>query len=305
MTRRQLYRWFQCDAAKRRRKDGQQLAAKSNLAIAGLARDCARVLPRILPRIQVLRSAFADSSVILIENDSRDRTKKLLQNYSESQPGVIIDSRDTGVARSVPPFSRERIDRMADCRNRYLQIATTLDPQPDFLLVIDLDLHKISEVGIWDSLSMMNEWDAVTANGLALPGKGFRRAFAPYKYWDTYALRSVDMAEKPQTTLEIVENRERFSGLTPGEPSVAVASAFGGAAIYRWPLLKGLHYSSAENNDPEVRSLCEHAVFHHRLRQNHEARICINPAFLIFYETAWDVTLGRKARQVRRWFRKR
>ncbi|NRB39311.1 MAG: hypothetical protein HRU20_12720 [Pseudomonadales bacterium] len=51
-----------------------------SVAICALVRDCEEPLERNIPLVNTLRDKFSESNVVMIENDSIDNTKAILQN---------------------------------------------------------------------------------------------------------------------------------------------------------------------------------------------------------------------------------
>ena len=71
----------------------------------------------------------------MIENDSRDRTKDLLNDWGRGQDRFHLESLD-GLDAQVRP----RTTRLAIARNRYLDIVRNSDLRDfDYLIVMDLD----------------------------------------------------------------------------------------------------------------------------------------------------------------------
>ena len=86
-----------------------------------------------------------------------------------------------------PSYSEYRIQKMADFRNRYLEI---LEGQVgfkkiDWVIVIDPDVNHISLSGSKHSFGLENRWDVVHANGRQ------KRGWVSNIYYDVYALAEV------------------------------------------------------------------------------------------------------------------
>jgi len=92
-----------------------------NVVIAALARDCEESLLRNIPLIEKLRKEFDWSHVVVIENDSIDKTKEILNKWSVECEGVKIISNDYGtitipeksIENPSPTTSFHRIEKTA------------------------------------------------------------------------------------------------------------------------------------------------------------------------------------------------
>ena len=57
---------------------GKELMKNSTVVFCSLVRDCENSLKQNIPKVEELRSSFRASHVVLVENDSKDRTKEVL-----------------------------------------------------------------------------------------------------------------------------------------------------------------------------------------------------------------------------------
>ena len=300
-----LLSWYSSAEGRRRIEHGKDLARTSNLAIVGVARDCAAGLKQLRPQIEKLRSCFDQSFVAIYENDSKDSTKQELRSWQKNSPKIYLNLEQHGKTRRVPSYCEERIDRMARCRNSGLDLmedaTATSGILPDYVLIVDWDLRSLPANGVLAALADIKSWDVITANGLAYRGRGYRRIVNGFRYYDTYALGVYDV---PLTEKAIFENWDRYAGLRPGAAPVKVISAFGGAALYRAARLKNYRYGILHNDDPTVKVLSEHSFLHRQMETDQPLNLCIHPSLLAFYERPWDVTLGRTLRRWQQSFKK-
>ena len=261
----------------------------TKVAVCGLARDCAPNLPGNIKKIERLRKCFQASYVVVVENDSRDRTKDILQNWSDSRKDVFILSEDTG-ERTIPEqspgqvrpwFSRHRIERLAKFRNKYLDYVEN-NLAVDALVLLDLDVFSFSVDGIANTFGQPIPWHAVTANGKNIPeGREF---FNGYMYYDGYALKET-ADTRPQTEEMIFGYQNIFKGLKPGMPMVRVASAFNGLAVYKMDAVRGARYCCLVNKDPHVEAACDHVSLHQHMAERGHDLIYVNPAQIVMYNT--------------------
>lgn len=260
--------------------NGYKRMSVSCVSICSIARDCQKNLKYNIRKIEKLRSCFADSEVIIFENDSKDGTLKILESWEQESNNVLIKSekyQNTTIPKNAnggnPYFSRYRIEKMSFYRNKYVEILNTNKFKRDFVMVIDLDIANFSIDGIAHSFGVKQDWSCMTSFGTSL-SKTLRM-----QYHDTYALIESGYQVLPMTEQTINQNRKKFALLKKGMPLIAVDSAFGGLAIYDWNLLKGKYYSCIKNNDARVQVLCEHVSLNKQLGGN----IFINPNMKVKY----------------------
>jgi hypothetical protein len=274
---------------------GYQVMSQSKLAICSIVRDCSKSLKRNIPVVEKLRTYFKSSMVIIFENDSIDGTKTTIEKWRKESFNVLIESQDINSKTILSDnhsnvnkyFSISRISKMADYRNRYLKKLSTLDDQPDFVLIIDLDIAKIELNGIIHSFALSDQWDVICANSVSR-SPNFRK-----RYHDSYALVELGHENIPQTEKSIFDNQQKWKNLKEGMPLVPVYSAFGGLSIFHYYALKGKEYSIIENNDAKVEVRCEHFSLCHEIRKSGFNRIFINPNMYVKYQNI-DFKLMKK-----------
>jgi hypothetical protein len=267
---------------------GKNLLSRSTILICGIVRDCGKDLQSNIPVINALCDFAKSYKIIIFENDSKDKTKSILEDWSKTRENIYIDLKDFNVNVTIPkktdtplknPFySKQRIDKMVFYRNQYLNLIENNNLSADFIIVVDLDVSDISLNGIFDSFGQEREWDAISANGYSTSPKLLSR------YHDTFALVEYGMQNIPQTEKNIFENQHKFSFLKNGVPLIPVYSAFGGLTIYRFEIIKGLRYSSPINNDRKVEVRCEHFGLNQQIQEMGFNKFYINPNMKIKYQ---------------------
>ena len=254
--------------------------------VCSIVRNAEQGLRRNIPVIRSLCLRFREYRVVVFENDSRDKTVQLLETWASEDPNVSFFTRKTGI-RTIPkaqevscnPFySRYRISKMAAFRNQYLDYVEKQGWSPDYLIVVDLDVARLRLDAILSSFQGGEEWDAVTAFGYSLSPRLVPR------YHDTYALVEEGQDDIPQTEVSITEAQYKWGHLRPSHPWVAVFSAFGGLAIYRFDCIRGLRYQCIDNDDPRVEVRCEHFSLYRQMRDRGYSRVFINPAMRVKYQ---------------------
>ncbi len=275
--------------------EGVKMAGNYNLAVCSIVRDCEKNLRKNIVVIDKIRSYFKASVVIVFENDSIDKTKEVLQQWSKRDKNVHVETQQNkGI--TIPHkdmegvnkyFSWFRLSKLAGYRNNYLDKLEALEFEPDFVIIVDLDVARIYFDGVIKSMALADEWDVVCSNSISLSPKLKRR------YHDTYALVELGKEKVPQTEESIRENAKRWSFLREGQPLIPVYSAFGGLAIYRYEAIKSLRYWVALNHDKRVEARNEHFTFYQDIRAKGFNRIYINPAMRVKSQ-AVNIALIRK-----------
>lgn len=259
-----------------------------SVIICSIVRNAEKGLRRNIPEIKRLCRSFMDYKVFIYENDSTDKTKQLLQDWSDSDIDNVFVSLNNNSPESTIPsasvvpgvnpfYSRRRIEKMANIRNTYMQFIQDKGWKADFLIVVDLDVAKISADNILTSFER-DGWDAVTAFGYSTSPKLRRR------YHDTYALTELCDEKAPQTEYKIKLLAEKYANLTVEDTWVRVFSAFGGLAIYRFKCIDGLRYKVINNADARVEVRCEHYSIYEQMREKGFDKVFINPAMVIKYQ---------------------
>ncbi|MDE5944141.1 MAG: glycosyltransferase [Rikenella sp.] len=242
------------------------LMIEKSIVIAALARDCNESLIRNIPRIESLRSRFVRSQVVVIENDSKDDTKETLKQWAIRSPGVEAVINDFGTV-TIPQVSTEnknpatslhRIEKMACYRNMYMDYVRSLDWEPDYLIVVDVDVQDFSVEGIVTSIEKApSDWGGLFANGNRYYCSKF-----PY-FFDLYAYVPEGCENKPdQKQDELFFESKRITRRIRNQEYVSCLSAFGGVGVYKWGVIKDHNYRAQPNHRSRLfEAMCEHVPF--------------------------------------------
>jgi hypothetical protein len=249
--------------------------SEKSILIAGLVRNCGAGLAAEVDRLGRSFAGFGRVRWLVVESDSSDDTRAVLQRLERSVPGFRAIS--LGDLRHELPLRTQRIAR---CRNEYLQQLET-DPQyADVEYVVMADLDGINTMLTPEALASC--WDRLGWAVCAANQRG--------PYYDIWALRHplwspVDCWAQNQFLLSVgVSPSEAFRSAVQSKmlviaedgPWIEVDSAFGGLAIYGRMALNGMRYAGLDEAGREV---CEHVEFHRLLRERGH-RIFINPRLL-------------------------
>jgi len=267
----------------------------SSIVICGLARNCAHKLFKNIKFIEELRAYFKFLQVVVVENDSHDNTRVILDNWSVSSSNVTILD---GTARSTisisdqpnsnvnPYYSHKRISYLATLRNQYLNYIKADGRAYDYILVLDFDVDKISLSGVLNSFEQRDNWDVASAYGYSISHRLQERIH------DTYAMVLLGDENKPQQERPIKQLQRDVRLNKINGSLLPVYSAFGGLSIYKAGLLGGINYQVLKNGDLRVKVRCEHFSICHQLHQKQATRIVINPRMHLRYELFFE-TLSR------------
>lgn len=260
------------------------------IIICSIVRNAEKGLRNNVPVIKKLCGFFSDYKVFVYENDSTDSTKQLLQEWAESDPLHVFVSLNDIDSTATIPFQKEtgkvnrfysalRIEKMVRLRNKYMDYIRQRGWEADYLMVVDLDVAKLSLEGVLSSFESDLSWDAVTAFGYSLAPNLRKR------YHDTYALTEYGDNNQPQTMDKILSHARKFGKLKGTKKWIRVYSAFGGLAIYRFDAVKGLKYCLLRNDDERVEVRCEHYSIYKQMEERGNNKVYINPMMELKYQS--------------------
>ena len=257
----------------------RQVKNSKKAAIVFLMRDCENSLPEFLGKIEQLRSYFYYSQVYIVENNSKDSTRCLLEKYQSSFPSVMLKTFDN------PEFDRlSRIEKMVVLRNSCLDMIKASRYVPDYYIVVDGDLD-FEAVSVMRAIqNAPSDWVALFANGRYFLKVGSLRI--PVLYYDLYAYLPLDDifgAGDCLTQREMIELRKNIQKALHSSLYVKCKSAFGGVAVYRYDVIGESRYSVEINSrSQEFEHLCEHIPFNREISGKGKLYICRD--LKVYYE---------------------
>ncbi|GHT74543.1 hypothetical protein FACS1894124_4580 [Spirochaetia bacterium] len=275
-----------------------------SIAIAILARDCEKSLANNIPKIEQLRTYFKSSSVIVIENDSIDRTKEILKTWEKQAQNVIVISEDYHT-QTIPiktaecPFpggSKHRMDKMCMYRNKYMEYLGKNKIECDYLIVMDIDVDDFAVEGVVKAINYApSNWTALFANGFRYLNL-LRKIRIKLKYYDAYPLilssKDDDKIIIGQTFREVVENADRVSRQLRRKKYIRCVSAFGGIGIYKYEHIQNKQYFTIPNNrSSNFEVLCDHVSLNYSLYKEMPGTSYISSEMMVFYERIRSVKL--------------
>ncbi len=243
--------------------------------IVGLVRNCE---PSLESQVETLRASFEDFkkvSFFLVESDSADGSLESLRELATRIPNFQYLSLGN-LRQSIP----DRIERIAHCRNAYLDYVRTTSEKLDYVVVADLDgvnnlLTREKVATCWK----FDGWSACTANQTG-------------PYYDIYALRAPGWSEMDcwnearslyasgmnpvKSWVKAIRDKQRI--ILESEDWIEVTSAFGGLAIYKIEAFLEGNYRTFSDDELNV---SEHVPFNLKLTETGH-RIFINPKLTNF-----------------------
>ena len=260
---------------------GIEDASTKRVIIASLVRDVETRLPEIIKKAESVGKLFRDYRILIVENDSKDDTRKLLLRWASKNPkvqilGCGINANECSLPKAPKTdghyVDRTRIQKMVDLRNIYLDHIKTHYSDYDYTVMWDLDMiGSVYLDGIQHSLGYLSQHpdvDVVCSYGI------YHWAFFTL-FYDTYALlhRGEDFHIDHKTIHDIRKGMWEAK-YTRGNQPVEVDSCFSGFAIYR----------TSSFEDPDIRYdmspltnlECEHV----RLNKKIKGKKVVNPSMI-------------------------
>jgi len=229
----------------------------NSVVIIGCARDVAKHLPFVFEKIEMIKSLFKESKVIIYENDSKDDTLNLLK----SNPLIeVISEKNVEGPRTV---------RLA--RGRNILMKRALDYNYEYIVNMDMDEvnRDLTKEGFLSSFDdeKFPDWACVAAN-------------QSVSYYDLWTIRTYDdwvpfdIYAKHRETGDIDFCREKRRRYIPENADpVKVKACFGGLAIYKTRCIGDSKYNGLREDGYEQ---CCHVSFCEGLKGD----IYINPKMI-------------------------
>lgn len=122
---------------------------ESTLIICSIVRNAANGLKRNIPVINALCKYAKGYKIIIFENNSLDKTKAILKEwqYEIGQQNFYLSMYDVKNSNVIPSekevnvnpfFCKERISRMVELRNQYMDYIATQKLEADYLIIVEI-----------------------------------------------------------------------------------------------------------------------------------------------------------------------
>lgn len=242
------------------------MSLPSHVAMCFSVRDCGGYLPSLFANIEDLRKGLPDTRVtcIFVYDNCSDNSEQLIRGYARNRPDVVVET--------LVNLSPLRTVRIANARNRYLEILETLDGV-EYHMVVDCDEVCAAEwdIGvIRESLESSEGWDSLS--------------FDRSHYYDIWALLFDGFIHhcwgftRPTEVVGIMQSEFRRKLAQSSEPTVAVWSAFCGFAIYKTPRFRGVRYDGRASSLQALFTNQDRNHLESSLRCNHNLDVaCLPP----------------------------
>lgn len=273
---------------------GKKYAKTQKVIITTLLRDAASRLPQIKKKVEAVGNLFEDYIFLVVENDSKDSTRKLLEEWKIENPKVVILGKEKMNFPKTDGHSVDykRISKMVTLRNIYLDyIKKKLSHDYNYVIMWDLDsIASVYLDGILNTMGILSDEIKGFAKSQSDFGKNNNSsdidvvcAYGIYRwmfftlFYDTYALlhrnEKFHINDKWKHDIrkglwELKYNR--------GDPLVDVDSCFSGFAIYRTDALldSEVRYDMTPKEEENIE--CEHVRLHRKLK----GRKVVNPSMI-------------------------
>lgn len=266
-----------------------------SITICMLARDCGSSVRRNIPKIEKLRQLFTTSYVIVVENDSKDDTKIVLEKWKNSSKNIFIISKDTNTV-TIPPkrnnlvnpnASLYRNEKMAGFRNQYLNFIRDNNIITDYIIVIDIDIYDFEPDTLVKSIvDAPRDWAALFANG-RLFCKFFGKKILLH-YYDLFAYVDIDSIVYDKMPYEMYIDADKLEKKLKKNQFVKCKSAGGGLIIYKYNSIINSCYSTKKNTRSVFNeALCEHISVNKSVASYGQLYIC--KQMVVLYEEIWNI----------------
>lgn len=276
--------------------DGYRHMKSSTVVFTGLMRDQAKLISGLKNYLSIITPYFKDYRILIVENDSKDKTRELLLDWAKEDPKVIILGCGINVDKcklSLPSSTNHkitfsRIGKMAMLRNIYNEYIKNNLSDFDYNIILDMDIFGSAYIdGISDSFYYFEKYPQIDCISCNPKYNHVRRwqinAFYPrYIYYDPFALKLKDPEKvfgktvPPDEWGDTVNNEFKLSHKLDG--LLPVISAFAGLSICRISSI--IKYDAKYNPGTEDNIICEHVPFFESMKNNY-----INPKMIYYIKS--------------------
>jgi hypothetical protein len=253
-------------------EEGAARLASAKLAVVGLARNSAVHLAANLGRLEYLARYCGEWQLHIESNDCTDQTVQVLADFAKAHRQATFAYQELGRQQFSAEFAGPRTIALAEYRDACQRWVSDCAADSDYVVVIDWDQWGgWSHAGLLNGLGWMLELQG--AYGMASVSM-FQHDFGSGPQWAHYDLWALRGVGQPDTYWDTYTNGcggWGYGWLPPvGSQPVAVASAFGGFAIYRTDAyLRGTYDGTTD---------CEHVPFHQSVARATGQRLYLCPS---------------------------
>ena len=235
--------------------------SKTSVLIVSTVRNCGK---NLLKTVEALDDYLGSTNkqFLFVESDSSDDTLAFLQKLATSRSNFKYLS--LGDLKSSIP---RRTERIAFCRNKYLEYLHANAARFEYLIVVDSDgvVSKIEDSNVFSIPD--NNWYALAANvnGFYYDLWALRaESWCNHDCWKRYRdLIGIGMSEYSAYKISVWSS---MISLNQSGPNLNVNSAFGGLAVYKVNSIpKSARYIGVDSEGGEI---CEHVSFNLAIKSN-------------------------------------
>jgi hypothetical protein len=262
-------------------KTGFEEMRNRTVVICTLLRNAEDRVQFIIDQVENLAKYFKDYKVLIVENDSKDRTRNLLLTWTKLNPhieilGCGINAEKCNLKKAEyltqgHSVTKQRIDKMAYLRNIYLDRIKSDYSEYDYCCMWDLDLIGSLYIdGVANSMGWMSTHKDINVMG----SMGVYRWMGMLIFYDTYAY--VEKGECPHINYKWWYDLKKGLGTSMykrGTPPIEVESVFSGFCIYKIPSILDLDVDYTTQDECNIE--CEHHVLNKKIRG-----VYLNPSMI-------------------------
>lgn len=255
--------------------NGIEKARNSRIIFTGLARDLEKIIERNIKNISLLGKEFKDYRIVIFENDSKDKTREIIEEIALKNPKVELVECEVPRCKLNKQYpykeglvSFGRIKKMAKLRNRYLTHIYEKYADWDYVFVSDLDIEGLFfRNGFFHGLSKTDEYSGIFSNGLfTVPGFGILSPYDGMAYSRSRDYEKYNIVYKFYRQFRDVKGKKEI---------VEVESAFNGGALY---VLKDI---LGKKHNVTADTSCEHNPLNYELRDEGK-KLGIDPLMEVY-----------------------
>ena len=241
------------------------------LVIAGTVRDVSKYADAVFSNIDNISSLFQETQIVIVESNSSDDTVQRYRNEETKRSNMKFVSLGHDA-------DAQRTNRIANARNKYLDIIREDYSDYDYVLMMDMDdkgSYPITKESILSNFEN-TEWNMICANQ---PDMYYdlwalrHHSFMPYDCWHKVWGRPKWMSY--EQALHMFVN-SMYTQIDESLPPFQVDSAFGGAAFVKMKSLQYAKHFGTVDGAP----ICEWVPFCKTV-----GNVFINPRFVNLRES--------------------
>jgi len=244
---------------------GVEAWADADVAIVGLARNCAPWLNANLSRLLLLVGDCRSWRFHCETNDNTDDTETVLANFCGAYPQATFNTQTLNRQQFSAEFAGPRTVALAEYRTACQEWVRQHCPDSTYTLVIDWDAWGgWSHAGVMHGVGLLAT--ITDAYGMASVSIMEHEKAKSWLHYDAWALRLNSTFDDYTAGL----GGWKHHWLPPvGSPPIPVCSAFGGLAIYETQAYLAGTYDGSD---------CEHVPFHASITERTGLRLYLDPA---------------------------